>query len=131
MIHADIKSLARFRKVGHLITGDRQKGRSFGVGDDKVHVAVEDATRLSYVEVLDDEQKPTVIGFLVKAVAWFNGQRIECRRVMSDKGPAYVSGQFAVACRAMGLRHIRTRPYIAIGVRKKTFKNCSKLKMGK
>jgi transposase InsO family protein len=111
LIHVDIKSLARFRQVGHRITGDRQKGRSYGVGYDKVHVAVDDATRLAYVEVLADEQKPTVIGFLARAVAWFNGQGIECRRVMSDNGPAYVSRQFAVACLAMGLRHIRTRPY--------------------
>lgn len=64
LIHIDIKSLARFRKVGHRITGDRQRGRSYGVGYDKVHVAVDDATRLAYVEVLADEQKPTVIGFL-------------------------------------------------------------------
>ena len=111
LIHVDIKSLARFRQIGHRITGDRQKGRSYGVGYDKVHVAVDDATRLAYVEVLADEQKPTVIGFLARAVAWFNGQGIECRRVMSDNGPAYVSRQFAVACLAMGLRHIRTRPY--------------------
>ena len=111
LIHVDIKSLARFRQIGHRITGDRQKGRSYRVGYNKVHVAVDDATRLAYVEVLADEQKPTVIGFLARAVAWFNGQGIECRRVMSDNGPAYVSRQFAVACLAMGLRHIRTRPY--------------------
>ena len=91
LIHVDIKSLSRFRQIGHRITGDRQKGRSYGVGYDKVHVAVDDATRLAYVEVLADEQKPTVIGFLARAVAWFNGQGIECRRVMSDNGPAYVS----------------------------------------
>lgn len=95
LIHIDIKSLARFRKVGHRITGDRQQGRSYGVGYDKVHVAVDDATRLAYVEVLADEQKPTVIGFLSRAVAWFNGQGVECRRVMSDNGPAYVSKAFA------------------------------------
>jgi transposase InsO family protein len=111
LIHIDIKSLARFRKVGHRITGDRQQGRSTGVGYDKVHVAVDDATRLAYVEVLTDEQKPTVIGFLSRAIAWFNGQGIECRRVMSDNGPAYVSKAFAKACRVLGLRHIRTRPY--------------------
>jgi transposase InsO family protein len=58
-----------------------------------------------------DEQKPTVIGFLSRALAWFNGQGIECRRVMSDNGPAYVSKTFAKACRTLGLRHIRTRPY--------------------
>ena len=69
LIHVDVKTLARFRKVGHRITGDRQKGRSHGVGYDKVHVAVDDATRLAYVEVLADEQKPTVIGFLSRAIA--------------------------------------------------------------
>ena len=107
----DIKSLARFRNVGHRITGDRQKGRSYGVGYDRVHVAVDDATGLAYVEVLADEQQPTVIGFLSRAVAWFNGQGAECRRVMSDNRPAYVSKAFAKACRTLGLRHIRTRPY--------------------
>ena len=97
--------------MGHGITGDRHRGRSYGVGYDKVYVAVDDATRLAYVEVLVEEQKPTVIGFLSRAVAWFNGQGIECRRVMSDIVPAYVSKAFAKACRVLGLRHIRTRPY--------------------
>ncbi len=59
--------------MGHRITGNRQQGRSYGVGyADKVHSAVHDATRLAYVEVLVDEQKPTVISFLSRAVAWFN-----------------------------------------------------------
>jgi transposase InsO family protein len=111
LIHIDINSFARFRKVGHRIIGDRQQGRSTGVGYDKAHVAFDDATRLAYVEVLADQQKPTVIGFLSRAVAWFNGQGIECRRVMSDNGPAYVSKAFAKACHDLVLRHIRTRPY--------------------
>jgi len=109
LIHIDIKSLARFRKVGLRLTGDCQQSLSYGVGYDKVHVAVDDATRLAYVQVLADEQKLTVIGFLGRAVV--NAQGVECRRVMSDTGPSYVSKEFATACRTLGLRHIRTRPY--------------------
>ena len=61
-------------EVGHRITEDRQRGRSYGVGYEKDHVAVDDATRLAYIEVMADKQKPTVIGFISRAVAWFNGQ---------------------------------------------------------
>ena len=111
LIHIDVKKLARFRKVGHRITGNRQQCRSTGVGYDRVHVAIDDATRLAYVEVLADEQQATAIGFLSRAVSWFNGQGVECRQLMSDNGPAYVSRRFAKACRALGLKHIRTRPY--------------------
>jgi hypothetical protein len=87
LIHIDVKTLARFRRVEHRITGVRQQGRSTGVGDDKVQIAVDDATRPAYVEVLANEQKPAVIGFVSPALAWFNGQRIEYQRVMSDDGP--------------------------------------------
>ena len=111
LIHIDVKKLARFRRVGHRITGNRQQGRSAGVGYDRVHVAIDDATRLAYVEVLADEQQATAIGFLSRAVAWFNGKGVERRQVMSDNGPAYLSRSFAKACKALGLKHIRTRPY--------------------
>jgi transposase InsO family protein len=111
LIHIDVKKLARFRKIGHRITGNRQQGRSAGVGYDRVHVAIDDATRLAYVEVLADEQQATAIGFLCRAVAWFNSQGVECRQVMSDNGPAYLSRSFSKACKALGLKHIRTRPY--------------------
>jgi len=78
LIHIDVKKLARFRKVGHRITGNRQQGRSAGVGYDRVHVAIDDATRLAYVEVLPDEQQGTAIGLMSRALAWFNGQGVEC-----------------------------------------------------
>ena len=107
----DVKNLARFCKVGHRITGNRQQGRSAGVGYDRVHVAIDDATRLAYVEVLPDEQQGTTIGFLSRALAWFNGHGVECRQVMSDDGSAYISKAFAKACSVLKLKHIRTRPY--------------------
>lgn len=111
LIHIDDKKLARFRKVGHRITGNRQQGRSAGVGYDRVHVAIDDATRLADVEVLPDEQQATAIGFLTRALAWFNGHGVECRQVMSDNGSADISKAFAKACSVLKLKHIRTRPY--------------------
>jgi transposase InsO family protein len=74
-------------------------------------MAVDDATRLAFVEVLPDEQKATTVVFLVQAVAWFNGQGVEGRHVISDSGSAYISKAFAKACGILGLKHIRTRPY--------------------
>jgi hypothetical protein len=77
--------LASARSVTALLaTGSRQQGRSAGVGYDRVHVAIDDTTRLAYVEVLADEQKATAIGFLSRAVAWFNGHGMECRQVMIE-----------------------------------------------
>lgn len=111
MIHVDTKQLARFERVGHRITGDRRQGSSRGAGYEKVHVAIDDATRLAYVEVLADEQKATTIGFLARAVGWFSEQGITCRRILSDNGSAYRSGDWRKACRALDLRPIRTKPY--------------------
>ncbi len=111
LIHIDVKKLALFRKVGHRITRNRQQGRSAGVGYDLVQLAIDDATRLAYVEVLADEQQATAIGFMRRAVAWFNGQGVEFGQVMSDNGAAYVLRSFVTACKALGLKHNRTKPY--------------------
>lgn len=111
MIHVDTKQLARFERIGHRITGDRRQGCSRGAGYEKVHVAVDDATRLAYVEVLPDEQKATTVGFLARAVGWFSDQGITCRRVLSDNGSSYRSGEWRKACSALDLKSIRTKPY--------------------
>ena len=111
MIDVDTKQLARFERIGHRITGDRRKGTSRGIGYEKVHVAIDDATRLAYVEVLTDERKATTIGFLARAVGWFSEQGIHCRRVLSDNGSSYRSGDWRKACEVLGLKPIRTKAY--------------------
>lgn len=112
MIHVDTRQLARFERVGHRITGDRRQGCSRGAGYERVHVAIDDATRLAYVEVLADEKKATTIGFLARAIGWFSEQGITCRRVLSDNGSAYRSGHYwRKACQALDLKPIRTRAY--------------------
>jgi transposase InsO family protein len=110
LVHFDVKKLARFRHIGHRITGDR-RGQNSKVGWEFVHVAVDDASRLAYVEILPDEKRQAVTGFLVRALRYFKGLGIAVERVMSDNGAGYVSRLFRKACPMLRLRHIRTRPY--------------------
>ena len=110
LLHLDTKKLARFDGVGHRITGDR-RGASTGMGCDVLPVAIDDATRLAYVEVLADERRRSTTGFLVRALRWFRARGVRVERVMTDNGPGYVARLFRKACRMLHLRHIRTRPY--------------------
>lgn len=110
LIHFDIKKLGRFNRIGHRITGKRAPGNRRR-GWDFVHVAVDDATRLAYVEVLPDEKKESASAFLERALRWFKKQNIRVERVMSDNGSCYRSKLFAKALAEAGIRHIRTRPY--------------------
>jgi transposase InsO family protein len=110
LVHLDIKKLGRIGRVGHRISGDR-RSRVRGIGWEFVHVAIDDASRLAYVEVLADETGATVTKFLWRALAWFRRHGIRIRRLMTDNGSGYVSAAFARLCRSAGLRHLRTRPY--------------------
>jgi len=122
LIHVDVKKLGRIgsKGPGHRVTGKRhsnpRKTDAEGVARHRVgwefcHVMVDDATRLAYVEVLDDEKGETAAGFLERGVAWFAQMGIRVERVMSDNGACYRSNRHAAACQALGLRHIFTRPY--------------------
>jgi transposase InsO family protein len=111
LVHLDVKKLGRIAGlIGHRITGDRRR-RCEGAGWEYVHVAIDDASRLAYVEVLRDAQAPTSIGFLRRAFAWFGHLGVRVERLMTDNGSAYVSRRFAATCAALQLRHLRTRPY--------------------
>jgi transposase InsO family protein len=110
LIHIDVKKLGHIGRPGHRVHGDR-RSRSRGVGWEFVHVAVDDATRLAYVEILEDEKGLTAVGFLRRAVAWFNSRGVTVERVMTDNGTCYRSVVHRDACRRLELRHLRTRPY--------------------
>ncbi len=110
LLHVDIKPLARIVAVGHRIHGDRRRRRQ-GVGWEYAHVAIDDYSRLAYVEVLPDQRGDTCAAFLHRSVAWFAARAVTVRRVMSDNGSGYVSRRFRAACQALTLRHLRTRPY--------------------
>jgi transposase InsO family protein len=111
LIHIDIKKLGRFERVGHRITGDRQKGVSRGAGWEFVHVSIDDASRLAFSQILPDERKESAVAFLKAAVAYYASLGVIMARVMTDNGSCYRSKAFRKACGDLGLRHIRTRPY--------------------
>jgi transposase InsO family protein len=110
LVHVDVKKLGRIGRPGHRVNGDRRT-RSRGIGWEYVHVAIDDATRLVYVEVLEDEKAVTAVGFLRRAVAHFASFGIQVERLMTDNGSAYCATIHALACRALGIKHLRTRPY--------------------
>jgi len=122
LIHIDVKKLGRIKGgAGKRITGGQTRRRArrmdaAGVprgtkGWDAVHVAIDDATRLAYAEVLPDEKATTAVGFLDRAIAFYARHGIHVERVLTDNGSPYRSTIHAIACRSFGVRHLRTRPY--------------------
>jgi transposase InsO family protein len=111
LVHIDVKKLGRIQGgVGHRIDGNRRRSPRGG-GWEFVHVCVDDATRLAYVEVLADETAKSAVGFLRRARAFYRRHGIKVEAVMTDNGSAYRSKKHAIACRLLKVRHRRTRPY--------------------
>jgi len=110
MLHLDTKKLGRVRGIGHRITGD-PRDRSRGAGWEFAHVCVDDHSRVAEITVANDERHATATDFLQQVVQRYAALGIAVKRVMTDNGPCYRSGQFRDACRDLGIRHIFTRPY--------------------
>lgn len=114
LIHIDIKKLGRFNRPGlpaHLRQAGYRRNRARKHGWDYCHVAVDDTSRLAYVEILDDETALSCVGFLRRAIAWFATKGITVERVMTDNGPGYKSKLHAEAIAELEIKHLRTRPY--------------------
>ena len=118
LIHIDVKKLGRIARPGHaMLGGQPARGRAGyhrkanQLGWEFVHVAIDDATRLAYVEVLADEKAVTAIAFLRRAITHFSSYGMTVEALITDNGSAYRSTIHAIACRTLGIRHLRTRPY--------------------
>jgi transposase InsO family protein len=122
LLHIDIKKLGRIEGgAGWRVRGGRQHyNRKFTdaagnvrhtVGWEYVHIAVDDYSRLAYAEVLPDQKATTAAGFLRRAVAFYRQHGITVERVLTDNGGCYHATIHAIACRTLGIRHLRTRPY--------------------
>jgi transposase InsO family protein len=111
LLHLDIKKLGRIVKVGHRITGDRRGHRGKNIGWDYLHVAIDDASRVAYAQVLHDEDANCCVAFLRAAVAYYAGLGVRIKGVYTDNALAYRGRDFAAACQALSLTHQYTRPY--------------------
>lgn len=124
LIHVDVKKLGRIRGgAGKRVTGGGSKRNVYKrkrdaagkdrkvIGWDYVHVAIDDATRMAYAEVLPDEKATTAVGFLRRAISHFQSYGMSVEELITDNGGAYISAIHAIACRTLGIRHLRTRPY--------------------
>jgi transposase InsO family protein len=114
LIHIDIKKLGRFDRPGlpaHLRQAGYRRNGASKHGWDYCHVAVDDTSRLAYVEILDDEKGATCVGFLRRAIDWFADHGITVERVMTDNGTGYRSKVHAAAIAELEIKHLRTRPY--------------------
>lgn len=110
MLHVDTKRLPRIERPGHRIHGDRTT-RVTGAGYEHVHVCIDDASRVAYVELLPDDKGHSAVAFLERAVRWYAARGVHAVRVMTDNGSAYRSRDWAATTAQLGLRHVRTRPY--------------------
>jgi transposase InsO family protein len=122
LLHIDVKKLGRIEGgAGWRVRDPRQHynrrytdaagKRRNTVGWEYVHIAIDDFSRLAYAEVLPDERATTAVAFLRRALAHFARYGITVERVLTDNGSAYRSTVHALACRMLGIRHLRSRPY--------------------
>jgi transposase InsO family protein len=110
LLHVDLKRLGRIVGVGHRIHGDRRR-RARQAGWEYLHVAIDDATRLTYAEVLPADDAPASAAFLQRTLAWFRRRGVRIRRLLTDNAMVYRAGVFTAVCRRWLVRQRFTRPY--------------------
>lgn len=110
LLHVDLKRLGRVVGIGHRIHGDRRR-RGRRVGYEYLHVAIDDATRLTYAEVLAADDAPACAAFLRRTLAWFRRRGVRIRRLITDNAMAYRARAFCRVCRTWAVRQRYTRPY--------------------
>lgn len=113
LIHIDIKKLGRFRRPGHRVTGRGAAGTNtkMGAGWECCHVAIDDTSRVAYVEILPDQTAKTCVAFLERAIVWFAARGVTVQRIMTDNGSGYRSKLHARVVTRLGIKHVFTKPY--------------------
>ncbi len=113
LIHIDIKKLGRFDRPGHRVTGRGAAGTNtkMRTGWECCHVAVDDTSRVAYVEILPNQTAKTCVEFFERALVWFAARGVTVQRIMTDNGSGYRSKLHARTLERLGIKHLFTRPY--------------------
>jgi transposase InsO family protein len=114
LVHLDVKKLGRIPDGG----GHRAHGRAattpwgLGIGDDYLHSAVDDRSRVAFSQLLADETGATSARFLVEAASFFTDHGVQIQRVLTDNAKAYTQSiLFAETAASLGITLKRTRRY--------------------
>ena len=110
LLHMDTKKLGRIVRPSHRVTGDRRDSVD-GAGWEFAHVAIDDHSRASFVQMYDDERKNSAVEFLKAMVAHYRALGVNVKRLLTDNGSAYRSTLFNKTCQALGIKHMFTKPY--------------------
>ena len=110
MLHIDTKKLGRIERPSHRVTGNRRDSVE-GAGWEMLFVAIDDHARIAFTAMHPNEKTPQAVQFLRDAVAYYARLGITIKRLLTDNGSAFRSKDFAVACKALDIRHRFTRPY--------------------
>jgi transposase InsO family protein len=117
LLHIDVKKLGRVPDGGgwrlhgrtEEVRGRKVHGR--GIGYDYLHVAVDDHSRVAYIEALPDERDATCAGFLYRALTWFREHGVHILRILTDNAKVYrVGTNWRAVCVALGIRRRFTKP---------------------
>jgi transposase InsO family protein len=111
LVHLDVKKLGRIPEGGGWRVHGRSGYRKKGGGWEYVHVAIDDHSRLGYAEILSDERDVTTVGFVERALAFFESAGFETRRILTDNGSNYRSKAFLADLERRGIRALKTKPY--------------------
>ena len=109
LIHIDIKKLGRIERMGKRIPGSSHT--PIKAGWEYLFVAIDDHARIGFTDMHPDETKASAVQFLQNTVAYFRSLGVRPKRILTDNGSAFRSGDFARACRSLKLKHSFTRPY--------------------
>ena len=101
-----VEVLRRQRRTQEHIAGE------LGISKATVaHDAVDDHSRVARVDIFQDQKKESAVAFLLATVAYFKSLGVTVERVMTDNGSCYGSKAFADACKQLGIKHIKIKPY--------------------